>query len=139
MSPTPSLTFQNQPTPPHPQAVPQLLWGDGGCSDFDFSPEGLLDVLDVLAGALLSLDGQGAVPAQGRSDGSGVHILRQLAFVGEGVHDGPVRCQLSGAKREERGVSGGLDWGRLVCLPFPSEDGSGPAELPATGIVTAVF
>lgn len=55
---------------------------------FNFSPEGL--VVRVLAGASLGLDDQQAILSQGGGHCGGVHILRQLTLVGEGVHDGPI-------------------------------------------------
>lgn len=71
-------------------------------SDLDLSPEGLLDVLGVF-GTPPGFDGQGTVATQGRGDGGGIHILRQLALVSESVHDGPVGRQLHGGKTRESG------------------------------------
>lgn len=73
--------------------------GAGEASDFDLRPEGLLDVLCVRVAP--RPDGEAAVLPQGRGHGGGVHILRQLAFVSEGVHDRAVCCQL-----RQRGGSG---------------------------------
>jgi len=70
-------------------------------SDLDLSPEGLLDVVGVLGGLSLSPDGQRAVVPQRRRHRCGVHVFGQLAFVGEGVHDGAVRGQLGKIKKKE--------------------------------------
>lgn len=64
----------------------------GRPSDFYLRPEGLLDVLCVWVAP--SPDGEAAVLPQGRGHRRGVHVLRQLALVSEGVHDRAVGCQL---------------------------------------------
>lgn len=61
-------------------------------SDFDLCPEGLLDVLCVRVSP--RPDGEAAVLPQGRGHRGGVHVLRQLALVSEGVHDRAVSRQL---------------------------------------------
>lgn len=96
------------PHVPPPSQITQIINEEGGKrdspdpSDLDLSPEGLLDVVGVLGGLSLSPDGQCAiVPQRGRYR-CGVHIFRQLAFVGEGIHDGAVCSQL-GKKWVEKG------------------------------------
>lgn len=66
--------------------------GRGRPSDFDLCPEGLLDVLCMWVASCS--DGEAAVLPQGRGHRCGVHILRQLALVSEGVHDRAVSSQL---------------------------------------------
>lgn len=73
-------------------------WGQGQGkgkerpSDFDLRPEGLLDMLCMWVAPCP--DGEASVLPESRGHRRGVHILRQLALVSEGVHDRAVSCQL---------------------------------------------
>lgn len=89
-----------------------------GSLDFNLSPEGL--VVRVLAGASLSLDGQHAIVPQGRGHCGGVHVLGQLAFVGEGVHDGPVCGQFLSVHLDLVVGCGNDDvlWGEISDIDF---------------------
>lgn len=105
-------------TPVSPKRYPHVAYGVGGGgewpvpgavpgrSDFDLSPEGLLDVLGVLGGLSPRPDGQRAVVPQRGGHRRGVHVLGQLALVGEGVHDGAVPGQLRGEKGRLEAASG---------------------------------
>lgn len=105
--------------------------GEGRPSDFDLCPEGLLDVLCVRVSPCP--DGEAAVLPQGRGHGSGVHVLGQLAFVSEGVHDRAISCQLRG-----RAGSGpaALHLVRLMSSPSPFSPVQVQRPLPLRGLLS---
>lgn len=74
-------------------------------------------MLGVLGRAALSPDGQHPIVPQRGRHRRGVHVFGQLAFVGEGVHDGAIRGQLGEKKWMKRGdFCVQAEWGLII--PF---------------------